>query len=263
MWQAMELNLQITTELLLKTHRSFFLIVKKPGVKFSVYLCTQASWQPLQSRVHLCLLDLKTPIMAGQPGAPTPKMQLVDGEAQFNTTELQSFVANAKLVERKTEYQVVAIMGPQSSGKSTLLNHVVSLSTTLGSCPDCMLCHAPSASSCAYNGAAACYTLLLASAVTCLAAPIWLEPSGLSHSLPCANLHDAVWHLVRHDGCHDWAQPDHKGVHMAFNTDVLAFFQFMHVVGSGMPRNAARRCCRCVPMCQSPHVSSVHLACPL
>lgn len=52
-------------------------------------------------------------------------VQVIDGQGQFQTEAVQNFVAQHGLVAAKTDYQVVAIMGPQSSGKSTLLNHVV------------------------------------------------------------------------------------------------------------------------------------------
>ena len=61
---------------------------------------------------------------SGPPNG-TSKIQVVDGGGQFNEPELQKFVADSKLAESKTDYQIVAIMGPQSSGKSTLMNHVV------------------------------------------------------------------------------------------------------------------------------------------
>lgn len=56
-----------------------------------------------------------------------PVTQVVDGEGVFKETELQEFAHGSGLVDSRTSYQVVAIMGPQSSGKSTLLNHVVCL----------------------------------------------------------------------------------------------------------------------------------------
>jgi ABC-type hemin transport system ATPase subunit len=40
--------------------------------------------------------------------------------------QLDAFVHQHGVIEARTNYQVVAIMGPQSSGKSTLMNHVVS-----------------------------------------------------------------------------------------------------------------------------------------
>lgn len=52
------------------------------------------------------------------------KMQLIDSEGEFREQELKDFVSAAH-VDSTSDYQVVAIMGPQSSGKSTLMNHVV------------------------------------------------------------------------------------------------------------------------------------------
>ncbi|KAJ4976881.1 hypothetical protein NE237_001987 [Protea cynaroides] len=50
--------------------------------------------------------------------------QLIDGNGEFNVTGLENFVKTVKLAECGLSYAVVAIMGPQSSGKSTLLNHL-------------------------------------------------------------------------------------------------------------------------------------------
>ena len=61
--------------------------------------------------------------------APMPplaaKTQVVTGGGEFNTAELAAFVAASKLDNAGLDYQIVAITGPQSSGKSTLLNYVV------------------------------------------------------------------------------------------------------------------------------------------
>lgn len=51
-------------------------------------------------------------------------LQLVDGKGEFNVTGLEAFVRSVGLAKCGTSYAVVAIMGPQSSGKSTLLNHL-------------------------------------------------------------------------------------------------------------------------------------------
>eukprot|EP00798_Chlamydomonas_sp_ICE-L_P001566 gene1566-32948_t len=51
-------------------------------------------------------------------------IQLVDGDGAFQGEQLDSFADEIKLAEKRKDYQVVAIMGPQSSGKSTLLNYV-------------------------------------------------------------------------------------------------------------------------------------------
>ncbi|KAI8524674.1 hypothetical protein RHMOL_Rhmol13G0166300 [Rhododendron molle] len=50
--------------------------------------------------------------------------QLIDGNGEFNVTGLHNFMKTAKLADLGLSYAVVAIMGPQSSGKSTLLNHL-------------------------------------------------------------------------------------------------------------------------------------------
>ncbi|KAL5731582.1 hypothetical protein ACHQM5_004294 [Ranunculus cassubicifolius] len=50
--------------------------------------------------------------------------QLIDGEGEFNVSGLENFMKTVKLSECGLSYAVVAIMGPQSSGKSTLLNHL-------------------------------------------------------------------------------------------------------------------------------------------
>ncbi|XP_068649719.1 protein ROOT HAIR DEFECTIVE 3-like [Aristolochia californica] len=50
--------------------------------------------------------------------------QLIDGDGVFNISGLENFMKTVKLGECGLSYAVVAIMGPQSSGKSTLLNHL-------------------------------------------------------------------------------------------------------------------------------------------
>ncbi|KAK9155118.1 hypothetical protein Sjap_002598 [Stephania japonica] len=50
--------------------------------------------------------------------------QLIDGDGVFNVAGLESFSKTVKLGECGLSYAVVSIMGPQSSGKSTLLNHL-------------------------------------------------------------------------------------------------------------------------------------------
>ncbi|XP_043702768.1 protein ROOT HAIR DEFECTIVE 3 homolog 2-like [Telopea speciosissima] len=50
--------------------------------------------------------------------------QLIDGDGEFNISGLENFVKTVKVAECGLSYAVVAIMGPQSSGKSTLLNHL-------------------------------------------------------------------------------------------------------------------------------------------
>ncbi|XWS18727.1 hypothetical protein CRYUN_Cryun32bG0069400 [Craigia yunnanensis] len=50
--------------------------------------------------------------------------QLIDGDGEFNVVGLDNFMRTTKLSHCGLSYAVVAIMGPQSSGKSTLLNHL-------------------------------------------------------------------------------------------------------------------------------------------
>ncbi|KAG2604015.1 hypothetical protein PVAP13_4NG036600 [Panicum virgatum] len=50
--------------------------------------------------------------------------QLIDGDGVFNVSEMENFMKEARLGERGLSYVVVSIMNPQSSEKSTLLNHL-------------------------------------------------------------------------------------------------------------------------------------------
>eukprot|EP00879_Flechtneria_rotunda_P005764 GHRR01006065.1.p1 GENE.GHRR01006065.1~~GHRR01006065.1.p1 ORF type:complete len:797 (+),score=315.22 GHRR01006065.1:159-2549(+) len=56
--------------------------------------------------------------------------QVIDGEGMFQEHQLTRFVQDKGVLNARTNYQVVAIMGPQSSGKSTLMNHVFGTSFT-------------------------------------------------------------------------------------------------------------------------------------
>ncbi|KAG9132048.1 hypothetical protein Leryth_017822 [Lithospermum erythrorhizon] len=49
---------------------------------------------------------------------------LIDGDGTFNIVGVDNFVKEVKLAECGLSYAIVSIMGPQSSGKSTLLNHL-------------------------------------------------------------------------------------------------------------------------------------------
>ncbi|KAK6914761.1 Sey1/RHD3-like, three-helix bundle domain [Dillenia turbinata] len=49
---------------------------------------------------------------------------LIEGDGVFNATGIENFMKEVKLAECGLSYAVVSIMGPQSSGKSTLLNHL-------------------------------------------------------------------------------------------------------------------------------------------
>ncbi|BFG24284.1 hypothetical protein CerSpe_105580 [Prunus speciosa] len=50
--------------------------------------------------------------------------QLIDGDGAFNATGIDRLIKEVKLGECGLSYAIVSIMGPQSSGKSTLLNHL-------------------------------------------------------------------------------------------------------------------------------------------
>ncbi|KAK4784654.1 hypothetical protein SAY86_019022 [Trapa natans] len=50
--------------------------------------------------------------------------QLIDGDGGFNVNGLENFIKEVQLKECGLSYAVVSIMGPQSSGKSTLLNNL-------------------------------------------------------------------------------------------------------------------------------------------
>ena len=57
-------------------------------------------------------------------------VQLVSEDGAFNEG-FEDFVQRNRIHQAGTDYQIVAITGPQSSGKSTLMNTVVRLSTQL------------------------------------------------------------------------------------------------------------------------------------
>ncbi|KAE9594819.1 hypothetical protein Lal_00013300 [Lupinus albus] len=50
--------------------------------------------------------------------------QLIDGDGEFNANGLDHFIRTVNLSSCALSYAVVSIMGPQSSGKSTLMNHL-------------------------------------------------------------------------------------------------------------------------------------------
>jgi ABC-type phosphate/phosphonate transport system ATPase subunit len=64
--------------------------------------------------------------------AQTTCCQVIDGDGTFKEQEVDAFVHLHGVIQARTNYQVVAIMGPQSSGKSTLMNHVVSRLLVVG-----------------------------------------------------------------------------------------------------------------------------------
>jgi len=50
-------------------------------------------------------------------------LQLIDERGQFDENACESFLHDSGAIEWNKKYNVISIMGPQSSGKSTLMNH--------------------------------------------------------------------------------------------------------------------------------------------
>jgi len=55
--------------------------------------------------------------MCSEMGDHCCSTQLIDGDGVFNVTGIDNFMKTVKLAECGLSYAVVAIMGPQSSGK--------------------------------------------------------------------------------------------------------------------------------------------------
>lgn len=66
-----------------------------------------------------------TATMGQEDRGPSGILQVVSGDGSFNTQGVEQFVKDTGVESSGVAYTVVAIMGPQSSGKSTLLNHLV------------------------------------------------------------------------------------------------------------------------------------------
>ena len=64
-------------------------------------------------------------MQAGPPNPERELLQVVSGSGEFNNALVREFLTKNKLDQSGVDYQIIAITGPQSSGKSTLLNHVV------------------------------------------------------------------------------------------------------------------------------------------
>ncbi|KAH6809918.1 Root hair defective 3 GTP-binding protein, partial [Perilla frutescens var. frutescens] len=62
--------------------------------------------------------------LVGRRHEDSRETQLISGNGEFNQTGLKDFIKSVKFHNRNVSYAIVAIMGPQSSGKSTLLNHL-------------------------------------------------------------------------------------------------------------------------------------------
>lgn len=68
-------------------------------------------------------------------------VQVVSEDGEFND-KFEEFVQANRIPQAGTDYQVVAITGPQSSGKSTLMNAVVRYHLWLILCIPCNTTHA-------------------------------------------------------------------------------------------------------------------------
>ena len=66
-------------------------------------------------------------------------LQVVTGDGEFNEADVRKFVSAAHIDTAGVDYQTVAITGPQSSGKSTLMNALVSHGTCTRPAP--VLCN--------------------------------------------------------------------------------------------------------------------------
>ena len=58
-------------------------------------------------------------------------LQVVNGEGEFNEEAVNAFIKQHNINDVGVGYQIVAITGPQSSGKSTLMNTLVRLAPSL------------------------------------------------------------------------------------------------------------------------------------
>ncbi|KAK7303534.1 hypothetical protein RJT34_14441 [Clitoria ternatea] len=104
---------------------SFSLSQEKPRKQTVAHTTIKES----KSQIQTCTSTLSShtsihvphPRMANDDCCAT---QLIDGDGQFNVAGLDNFIRTANLASCGLSYAVVAIMGPQSSGKSTLMNHL-------------------------------------------------------------------------------------------------------------------------------------------
>ena len=55
----------------------------------------------------------------------TSVLHLVDDDGAYQDQAVEAFLREQQLDAAGVNYQIIAIMGPQSSGKSTLMNAVV------------------------------------------------------------------------------------------------------------------------------------------
>ena len=102
----------------------------RPGTAVQAAAAQQSQNQRLEGKCQAAATPARSPTQpawSSQQGAgmAAPKTQVVTGGGDFNASQVASFAAASQLDAAGVDYQIVAITGPQSSGKSTLLNHVV------------------------------------------------------------------------------------------------------------------------------------------
>ncbi|CAN8235202.1 unnamed protein product [Cochlearia groenlandica] len=99
----------------------------KNGYTFlSVCLCSLSDFNVLGMILDYFVAVLLA-ILLVDPGDETEgccSVQLIDGDGIYNVSGIDHFIKDVKLGECGLSYAVVSIMGPQSSGKSTLLNNL-------------------------------------------------------------------------------------------------------------------------------------------
>ena len=97
-------------------------------------LCRQPIAPEIQLNLQqLTLVALQRTVIASGGGAMSAHntLQVVTGDGVFNSENVKAFMRDHHLEAAGVDYSVVAITGPQSSGKSTLMNTLVRLHSTV------------------------------------------------------------------------------------------------------------------------------------
>ncbi|GJX13746.1 root hair defective 3-like protein, partial [Tanacetum coccineum] len=80
----------------------------------------EASASDIKKAYYVKVVSILVKVADGKVGC----CHLIEGDGTFNVEGLDSFIKQVKMSECGLSYAVVAIMGPQSSGKNTLLNNL-------------------------------------------------------------------------------------------------------------------------------------------
>ncbi|GAB2228013.1 hypothetical protein Droror1_Dr00009842 [Drosera rotundifolia] len=94
----------------------FFSLHQKASLQFLVLALALA--------VVLAWCSSRDSIMESSNKSTSGHIQLIDGTGNFDVAGMERFSRENELAQCGLSYGIVAIMGPQSSGKSTLLNHL-------------------------------------------------------------------------------------------------------------------------------------------